>query len=78
MVFKGNPGTGPSELQALQIVSGIAPLRALAPLGAARVKKMNLKLADECMDKCFRDCDREYSRAYCEYNHDVRLKSPRW
>ena len=68
----------PSELQALQIVSGIAPLRALAPLGAARVEKMNLKLADASMDKWFCDCDREIKRLHCEYNHDYNCGCSCW
>ena len=47
----------PSELQALQIVSGIAPLRALDPLGAARVEKMNLECAREVLGSLYDHID---------------------
>ena len=45
----------PSELQSLQIVSSKAPLRALAPLGAARAEKMNLKRADKVLREIWQD-----------------------
>ena len=46
-----------SELQALQIVTGIDPLRALAPLGAARVEKMNLERAHGVLQAFFKDVE---------------------